>query len=124
MKQEQINYGPILKNGYLDMTFRNAFVSNENLLWFDQEWMLENVPADYIIYRALGTVYFSYRDINDTVPMERIIEKCGLKDSWSGFKEIERLFSSSIRDELHITEGAGFTQVDFERIIENIKKIM
>lgn len=124
LKQEQINYGPILKNGYLDMTFRNAFVSNENLLWFDQEWMLENVPADYIIYRALGTVYFSYRDINDTVPMERIIEKCGLKDSWSGFKEIERLFSSSIRDELHITEGAGFTQVDFERIIENIKKIM
>lgn len=124
LKQEQINYGPILKNGYLDMTFRNAFVSNENLLWFDQEWMLENVPADYIIYRALGTVYFSYRDINDTVPMERIIEKCGLKDSWSGFKEIERLFSSSIRDELHITEGAGFTQVDFGRIIENIKKIM
>ena len=56
--------------------------------------------------------------------MERIIEKCGLRDSWSGFKEIERLFSSSIRDELHITEGAGFTQVDFERIIDNIKKIM
>lgn len=106
------------------MTFRNALVSNENLLWFDQEWMLENVPADYIIFRALGTVYFSYRDINDTVPMERIIEKCGLKDSWSGFKEIEKLFSSSIRDELHIKEGAGFTQVDSERIIENIKKII
>lgn len=123
LKREQINYGPIMKNGYLDMTFRNAFVSNENLIWFDQEWMLENVPADYIIYRALGTVYFSYQDINDKISMERIIEKCGLKASWDGFKEIEKLFSTSIRDELHITEGAGFTQVDSEGIIENIKKL-
>ena len=106
------------------MTFRNAFIRDKKLVWFDQEWMLENVPADYIIYRALGTVYFSYPDINDKVPMSDIIEKCGLKESWEGFKEIEKLFSSSIRDELHITEGAAFFNVDTEKIIENIKKIM
>lgn len=124
LKDNGVNYGPILRYGYLDMTFRNAFIRDKKLVWFDQEWMLENVPADYIIYRALGTVYFSYPDINDKVPMSDIIEKCGLKESWEGFKEIEKLFSSSIRDELHITEGAAFFNVDTEKIIENIKKIM
>ena len=86
--------------------------------------MLENVPADYIIFRALGTVYFSYQDINDKVPMAHIIEKCGLKDSWEGFKEIEKLFSASVRDELHIKEESGFSRIDTEKMIENIKKIM
>lgn len=124
LKDNGVNYGPILRYGYLDMTFRNAFIRDKKLVWFDQEWMLENVPADYIIYRALGTVYFSHPDINDKVPMSDIIEKCGLNDSWEGFKEIEKLFSSSIRDELHITEGAAFFNVDTEKIIENIKKIM
>ena len=124
LKNNEVTYGPILKYGYLDMIFRNAFIQDEKLIWFDQEWMLENVPADYIIYRALGTVYFSYPDINDKVPMSDIIEKCGLKDSWEGFKEIEKLFSSSIRDELHIQEGAVFSQVNAEKIIDNVKKIM
>lgn len=124
LRESSIQYGPILRYGYLDMTFRNAFVSGDDLIWFDQEWMLENVPADYIIYRSLGTVYFSYPDMNDKVPMADLIEKCGLKDSWEGFKQIEKLFSSSIRDELHINEGAGFTQIDAEKIVENIKKIM
>ena len=124
LRKNSISYGTILKYGYLDMTFRNAFMEGDNLIWFDQEWMLENVPADYIIFRALGTVYFSYQDINDKVPMAHIIEKCGLKDSWEGFKEIEKLFSASVRDELHIKEESGFSRIDTEKMIENIKKIM
>lgn len=124
LRESGIQYGPILRYGYLDMTFRNAFISGNDLVWFDQEWMLENVPADYMIYRSLGTVYFSYPDMNEKVPMSNIIDKCGLRDSWEGFKQIERLFSSSIRDELHIQEGAGFTQINAEKIVDNIKKVM
>lgn len=124
MKDEKIDYGPILKYGYMDMIFRNAFVVEDQLVWFDQEWMLENIPADYIIYRALGTVYFSYPDINNTVPMERIIEKCGLKDSWKGFGEIEKFFVLSISDQKHIKEGAVYTQTSSKIVIQNIQKVM
>lgn len=124
MRNDNIDYGYILKNGYLDMTFRNAFLHDEDLVWYDQEWMLENIPADYIIYRALGTVYFSYPEINDYVPMESVIKQCGLEKSWNGFKKIEQLFSASIRDEMHITQKNRCSQVNDERIVENIKKII
>lgn len=53
-------YGPILKLGFLDMNFRNAFYCDGELLWFDQEWVLEAVPAKFILYHALIVLYFSY----------------------------------------------------------------
>lgn len=103
-------YGPVLKYGYLDMTFRNAFMVDGELYWYDQEWMLENIPADFIIFRALGTVYFSYPDINDSMPMQWIIDKCGLQDGWEACKKLETLFSASIRDRLQINEDASVTE--------------
>ena len=124
LREENISYGPILKYGYLDMTFRNAFVRDDTLIWFDQEWMLENIPADYVIFRALGTIYYSYPEMNEKVPMADLIEQCGLKDAWEGLKRIENLFTASILDKLHMKEAAGFTAVDAESMSENLKKIM
>lgn len=117
-------YGPVLKHGYLDMTFRNAFMIDDELYWYDQEWMLENIPADFIIFRALGTVYFSYPDINDSIPMQKLIEKCGLQEGWEACKKLEGLFSASIRDGMQINEDAAFTKVDEGLYVENIKKLM
>ena len=117
-------YGPVLKYGYLDMTFRNAFVIDGELYWYDQEWMLENIPADFIIFRALGTVYFSYPDINESIPMQWVIEKCGLQEGWEACKKLETLFSASVRDGMQINEDAAFTKVDEKTYVENIKKLM
>lgn len=117
-------YGPVLKYGYLDMTFRNAFVIEGELYWYDQEWMLENIPADFIIFRALGTVYFSYPDINESIPMQWVIEKCGLQEGLEACKKLETLFSASVRDGMQINEDAAFTKVDEKTYVENIKKLM
>ena len=106
------------------MTFRNAFMVDGELYWYDQEWMLENIPADFIIFRALGTVYFSYPDINDSMPMQWIIDKCGLQDGWEACKKLETLFSASIRDRLQINEDAAFTKIDDKTYVENIKKLI
>lgn len=124
LRDNGVDYGFILKKGYIDMTFRNAFVRGDKLVWFDQEWVLENVPADYIIYRALGTVYFSNPQINDMIPIERIIEKCGLRAEWDSFSRIEQLFSASVRDELHLREKSVYELLDDGIIAGNIKKLM
>lgn len=122
-KDNGVDYGPIMRKGYIDMTFKNAFVEDGELMWYDQEWMLENIPADYIIFRSLGTVYFSYRDLNDIIPMEWLIKKCGLDKAWNDFVRLETFFSASIRDELHINESATFKKVDETTYVNNIKKL-
>ena len=57
--QDKEKYGPILKKGFIDMIPRNAFYKEDKIFWFDQEWVLENVPAKYIMYRALN-LFYSY----------------------------------------------------------------
>lgn len=42
-----------LKEGFLNLTFRNSFWINDDLLFFDQEWKVNNVPYRYIIYRSV-----------------------------------------------------------------------
>lgn len=43
----------VLENGYIDLTFRNSFWINGDLLFFDQEWNIPNVPVAFILYRAI-----------------------------------------------------------------------
>lgn len=117
-------YGPILKEGFLDMTFRNAFYIDEALYWFDQEWMLNNIPAKYILYRSLGTTYYSFPDINEKVPMQEIMEAFGLAQNREEFRMLENLFSSSVRDQAHIRQSSMLQGTDMEQCVANIKKIM
>lgn len=49
----------VLKTGYIDMIFSNCFVKDNDLLFFDQEWSMENVTAGYILFRALNH-FFSH----------------------------------------------------------------
>lgn len=117
-------YGPILKYGYLDMTFRNVFCIEGIWYWYDQEWMLENVPARFILYRSLGTVYYSFPDINAKLSMQELLEKYQILEVREEFRLLEKLFSSSIRDEMHIKETSMLPGVDMERCVWNLKKIM
>lgn len=43
----------ILIDGYIDMTFVNSFYIAEQITFFDQEWRFQDVPLNFIVYRAL-----------------------------------------------------------------------
>ena len=50
-------FGHVLKDGYIDMTFYNAFLDNEELVFFDQEWCFPDVPLQFILYYAVKCMY-------------------------------------------------------------------
>ena len=51
------DYGPILENGYVDMTFYNAFLQDDELVFYDQEWCFEKVPLRFILYYSVKSIY-------------------------------------------------------------------
>lgn len=101
-------YGPILETGYLDMIFRNAFWKNDQILWFDQEWRLENVPAKFILYRAIVQFYCSYEEVNQILPLTILAKRYGLAMLWKEFQQLDDLFSSVIIDPILLAETKGF----------------
>lgn len=54
----------ILIDGYIDMTFVNSFYIAERITFFDQEWRFQNVPLDFIVYRALKYCIDSKEDFD------------------------------------------------------------
>ena len=41
------------KYGLWDLIFQNCFYIDEDFYFYDQEWLEENVPIEFILYRAI-----------------------------------------------------------------------
>ena len=67
----------ILDRGYIDMTFINSFYDEGQLIFFDQEWCLPNIPVKYILYRA---VKYSKKAIQENIA-EILYNDFGIYDS-------------------------------------------
>lgn len=117
-------YGPILETGYLDMIMRNAFYENGEIMWFDQEWILENVPAKFVLYRALISVYSSFPEIQKNIPIEEIVKKYNFFDVFKDFEKLNIMFCNVVVDKMNLEERSMFQGCDRNVCIENIKKIM
>ena len=117
-------YGPILRRGFLDMILRNAVWEKERFHWFDQEWMLENVPAKFVFYRALAEVYKSYPDIDKELSFAEVAEVYGISTILKELKQLEELFGMSILDADAYQEKMAFGNPKQEGFVENIEKII
>lgn len=124
MEKNKEKYGLILKTGYLDMILRNAFYKENEIYWFDQEWVLENIPAKYILYRAICEFYNSYPETERILPISELAERYELETAWEDFQKLESLFLGSVLDMQHMKESAQIRGNRVEVCVENIKKIM
>lgn len=117
-------YGLILETGYLDMLFRNAFYTENGIYWFDQEWTLENVPAKYVLYRALTQFYSSWKRVHEILPVGEILLRYDLLPPWKDFQALDNLFAGVVVDPAQLAEHRFFETVDAQIHITNIQKLI
>ena len=101
-------YGTILRTANLDMIFRNAFISEEGLLWFDQEWTLENMPASFVMFRAIREFWYSYPDIGNHLDIEKVMHRYKVANVYKTYTNVEKLFVGAVMDAKHMAEANGF----------------
>lgn len=116
-------YGAILKTGYLDMIPRNAFWEGNVIYWFDQEWTLENVPADFVLYRAILRFYCSFEEANKALPLTELARRYGLAAGWKDYQQLESLFFGVVADAAHIAESDAFCGDTRKASLETIARI-
>ena len=101
------------KYGLWDLTFQNCFYINDDFYFYDQEWKEENVPIDFILYRAIK--YFSqilnYIDVNELYEVLKI-----KKEIIEKFEELDNKLQENIRDEvMWKLNTQGKSMIDLKR---------
>lgn len=115
-------YGKILRKGYLDMIPRNCFVKKEEWIWFDQEWMLENVPSKFILFRGLLEIYISFPELRTILPFEKVMQHYGIDEHLKVFLSFNQLFYNMVIDRYY--GGFEVEKRDREIYMKNVRKIL
>ena len=94
-------YGPILRIGYLDMILRNAFYVDDEIQWFDQEWILECVPAKYILFRTIAELYTSFPWLETVITLMELANSYQLFLAWEDFRKMQQLCADQAPESRH-----------------------
>ena len=124
IQENGVSYGKILKIAYIDMIPRNCFVKDGLFFWFDQEWMLENVPSKFILFRAILLLYEENIWMNEILKIEELIRKYGIQGCWELFYKLEMMIYNTVADKNAILAKKWFGKREFKESQINILKLL
>lgn len=94
-KKSKLNF---IKDGYIDLVFENTFIDNNKIIFFDQEWYLQNIPFELIIYRAINNFYIFNPQIETKIKKVELLEKYCINEYQEEFENLEKVLQSKIID--------------------------
>ncbi|CQR58609.1 adenylyltransferase/cytidyltransferase family protein [Paenibacillus riograndensis] len=112
-------WGPILSKAYLEMIPVNCFFDNGQFLFFDQEFVKENYPAKYIMFRAINDIYWFAPHTEHYVPRHEMQERYGLTDLWPVFLQEESRFQDQLRQREMYKQFYKWVSTDPKNIMRN-----
>ncbi len=80
------------KEGIWDLNFQNTFYIDNELYVYDQEWIMEDIPIEFILYR--GIILFD--ELKKLVNIDEILEKLNLLKYKELFNKLESIISKKI----------------------------
>lgn len=117
---EDLSWGPILAKAYLELIPLNAFFKNGQFLFFDQEYIRENYPAKYILFRALYYINVCTPRFEEYISLEDLKKKYGLVELWEIFLQEENgRFQREVRKHEDYQQFYQWLQVDERQMNRN-----
>lgn len=115
--------GVILRKGYFDMVPLNSFVVEGDFVFFDQEFALDNYPANVILTRLVGIAYGSDKEMQKLLPVEVLYERYGLKRHLGRWQRMSDEFLSNLRNLGPLHEVYAPHQRDMLQVYANRQRL-
>lgn len=115
--------GAILKYAFFDMVPLNSFYMDDTFVFYDQEFRLENYPANVIIYRMVVTFYAGDIKANQVLPMTVLFERYGLTKHLKKWQDMERKFMIRLRKEEELMQYHNKVRADYNVISSNRQRM-
>ncbi len=91
--------GARLAKGYFDLVPLNSFYIDGKYVFFDQEFCIENYPANVLIWRMINSFYFGDVEAAKILPMDVLLERYDLQRKRQVWIELEHKFFRKLRNE-------------------------
>lgn len=121
----EIDFGPILARAYIELIPLNCFYDEESqqFLYFDQEFVRENYPAGYVLFRAIHYIYCFGPNAEHICPKQELIAQYGLEDTWDIYMTEEQCFLDEVRKRDTYSQFYQWTKIDRKRMLDNAKRL-
>ena len=87
----------IVKKAYIDLVFENMFIDeNENIYVYDQEWVIENCPLEYWLFRIIFNMYMMNGEISEIISRDELLKRFNLFEYWEAFLNAETIFQEKV----------------------------
>ena len=120
-----LNWGPILRKAYMELIPLNCFydVDKKEFHFFDQEFVRENYPAKYVLFRAIHYIYCFTPNAQQYYPMQKLLDKYELTYTWEIYLKEEGRFLAQVRNFEQYSQFYRWARVDDKRITDNAGRL-
>ena len=86
-----------VKKAYIDLVFENMFIDeNEKIYVYDQEWVIENCPLEYWLFRIIFNMYMMNGEISEIISRDDLLKRFNLFEYWEVFLNAETIFQEKV----------------------------
>lgn len=94
---DNINLGPILSKGYIDLVCLNCFVEKGEFVFIDQEFAFPQIPAYAILYRTISLIYGNVAKYQSILPVNRVYKRYHLDKYLNLWVRFSARFTDDLR---------------------------
>ena len=117
--EEQSDIGVILKRGYIDLVSLNCFHTDAGYLLFDQEFYIDNLPANVILIRTIDLIYRDYPDLELILPRDEVLKHFRLWEHRDVWRKFTSLFMEKLRSEKELSGYHKQCRRDWRTVTSN-----
>ena len=118
-EEDKKNIGVILARGYIDIVSINCFYCGNDFLFFDQEFYIENLPANAILIRTIDFIYRDCQEMELLYPKEELLKELHLYEHQKTFRRQGNDFLEKLRNEKELSSYHKRTRRNWHTVNEN-----
>lgn len=124
-KIRKLDWGPVLEKAYIELIPLNCFYDPEkgSFLFFDQEFVREEYPAKYTLFRAIHYIYCFIPNAGKCLSQKKLRERYGMEKLWDYFIEEEHRFLDEIRNHRRYSQFYRWARIDKKAVYKNADKL-
>ena len=111
--------GILLKNGYPDLVPLNSFYVDGKFVFFDQEFAIENYPANVTVWRTISSMGPAVSANGRKYSMDALYERYGIKEKLDKWQNREAEFINRLRKEKEMAPYFSKMRYDGNKVYSN-----